>query len=82
MMSRDKFESIPRCLHLLDPTKIMSDKSNLVYNKLAKVSWLANEIRSRCKSLWNCDKFVTINEVMISYKGKYCSMQLYMLAKP
>ena len=74
-MNKNRFESISRCLHLVDPTKIMIDKGSLNYDKLAKVSWLITDFRSRCKSLWNCDNFVTIDEMMILYKGRYYSMQ-------
>ena len=69
-MRRDRFESITRCLYLVDPTKFMSDKSNSAYNKLAKALWLVNEIRSRCNSLWNCSKFVIVDEMMILYESK------------
>ena len=45
----------------------MSDKSNLDYDKLAKISLLVNEIRSRCKSSWNCAKFVIVVSLQIGY---------------
>ena len=36
-MSRDRFENITRCLHLVDLTKIMIDKATPRYDKLAKM---------------------------------------------
>ena len=81
IISRKIFESVTRCLHLVDLAKIISDNSSPNYDKLAKILWFINEIKSRCESLWNCAKFVTIDEMMIANKDKYSNMRQYMHIK-
>jgi hypothetical protein len=39
---------------------------------------LINAIRESCKMAWNLGKFLTIDEMMIRYKGSYCPSCQYM----
>jgi hypothetical protein len=41
-----------------------------------------DEIRNACKREWSLGKFVTIDEMMVRYKGSYCPIQQYMPKKP
>jgi hypothetical protein len=43
---------------------------------------LINSIRESCKKAWNLGKYLTINEMMIRYKGSYCPSRQYMPNKP
>jgi hypothetical protein len=36
----------------------------------------------RCNSQWNVDQFITIDEMMVRYKGSYCPACQYMPKKP
>ena len=82
MMSRDRFESITRCLHLTPESSREGDKSDPSYDKIWKVRWLANEVRDACATLWNANVALTVDETMIRYKGKYCPIRQYMPKKP
>ena len=52
------------------------------FDKLVKLKWLLNEIRDQCKDMWNLGDKVTIDEMMIQYKVKYCLIRQYMPKKP
>lgn len=41
-----------------------------------------NEVRDYCKLVWSLGKFLTIDEMMIRYKGSYCPARQYMPKKP
>jgi hypothetical protein len=41
-----------------------------------------DEIRNACMREWSLGKFLTINEMMVRYKGSYCPIHQYMLKKP
>jgi hypothetical protein len=83
IMTRERFVELHRCLHLTNPAKYDHiDKDDVGYNKLRQVRWLINEIRNACKREWSLGKFLTIDEMMVRYKGSYCPIQQYMSKKP
>ena len=83
IMSRKKFEAIERCLHIKDDSRAPTDPSHPAYDKLVKVRWLVEEVRDRCVANWKLGKFVTIDELMVRYKGTYGhGMKQYMPKKP
>lgn len=47
IMSRDRFESITRCLHCVDNNRLEFDRSSPSYDKLGKIKWLFDEIQAR-----------------------------------
>jgi hypothetical protein len=47
-----------------------------------KVRWLFTEIRDCCIEQWNLGQFITIDEMMVRYKGSYCPARQYMPKKP
>jgi hypothetical protein len=49
---------------------------------LRQVRWLVDEICSACKREWSLGKFLTIDEMMVQYKGSYCPIRQYMPKKP
>jgi hypothetical protein len=57
------------------------DRSSGDFDKLVKLRWLLDEVRDRCKEMWNLGDTVTVDEI-IQYKGKYCLMRQYMPKKP
>jgi hypothetical protein len=38
------------------------------YDKIRKVRWLVDEMREKCKRLYNLGKFLIVDEMMIRYK--------------
>jgi hypothetical protein len=83
IMTRERFVELRRCLHLTNPaTYDHIQKGELGYDKLRQVRWLVNEIRNACTKEWSFGKFLTINEMMVYYKGSYCPIRQYMPKKP
>lgn len=82
MMTRDRFESIRRCLHVANTYTSGGAQAPLQRDKIAKVRWLVEDIRGRCQNLWNLHQQVTVDESVVRYKGQYCSIRQYMPRKP
>jgi hypothetical protein len=40
---------------------------------MRQVRWLVDDFRRACMREWNLGKYVTVDEMMIWYKGSYCS---------
>ena len=72
IMTKNRNEHIIRCLHVHNDHETITDRSNVKFDKLVKLRWLLDEIRDRCKDMWNLGNKVTIDEMMVQYKGKYC----------
>jgi hypothetical protein len=83
IMSHFHFAQLQRCLHLTNPaTYEHIQKGDPSYDKLRQVRWFVNEIRNACMREWLLGKFLTINEMMVCYKGSYCPIRQYMPKKP
>jgi hypothetical protein len=62
-----------RCLHITNPTTYEHiQKEEPGYEKLYQVRWFVDFIRDACMREWSLGKFVTIDEMMVRYKGTYC----------
>jgi hypothetical protein len=73
IMTCERFRELRRCLHLTNPTMYEHiQKGDPGYDKLRQVRWLINEIRNACMREWSLGKFLTIDEMMVRYKGSYC----------
>ena len=81
-MSRIRFESIIRCIHLVDNKDVVIDKDNPEYSKIAKTEWLVNALNDLCAQFWNAEQNMCVDEMMIKYTGKYSPIRQYMKAKP
>jgi len=82
LMSHNRYQLFTRCLHITNPSTYVRDKTMPGYNKMGQVRWLINAIHKNCMKSWNVGKFVTIDEMMICYKGTYCLARQYMPQKP
>jgi hypothetical protein len=83
IMSRFRFTQLRRCLHITSPaTYEHIRKGDPGYDKLQQVRWFVNEIRKACMQEWSLGKFLTIDEMMVRYKGTYCPIRQYMPKKP
>jgi hypothetical protein len=81
-MHRRRFEQIYRKIYLVDNSTLVTDKRNLAYNKIAKVRWLVEDFIKISKRLYNCDRHMCVDEIMISYQGRRYDIKQYMKAKP
>jgi hypothetical protein len=52
------------------------------YDKVRQVRWLVDEIWDACMREWQLGKFLTIDKMMVRYKGIYCPIRQYMPKKP
>jgi hypothetical protein len=81
-MSRNRFEIITSCLHIVDDSGQPANRRDPNYDKLVKTRWLLEEVRLRCQQNWQLGQMVTVDEMMVRYKGKYCPIRQYMPKKP
>lgn len=71
-MTCRRYEDITRCLHVADDTIAVAGPEEVEIDKLRKMRWLLSEIRQRFQTQWSLFQEVSVDESMISYKGKYC----------
>ena len=82
-MSRDWFFELQRCLHITNPSTYEHiAREDERYDKMRQVQWLVDKVRDTCMRSWIPEKFLTIDEMMVQYKGTYCPAQQYMPIKP
>jgi hypothetical protein len=81
IFSCDRFQQISKCLHITNPNSYVATRGEPGYDKMGKVRWLVDDIRRACMREWNLEKYVTVDEMMIRYKGSYCPTRQYMLNK-
>ena len=82
IMSRDQFHALRRCLHITNPALYKHiRKGEPLYDKLRQVWWMVDDIREACMREWSLGKFLTIDEMMVLYKGSYCNIRQYMPKK-
>jgi hypothetical protein len=81
-MKRPRFETILRCLHCMDNEKLTSDKNHPRYDKIGKVRWVLEDFVKISQRLYNPEKHLTADEIMVAYRGKYSSIRQYIKAKP
>jgi hypothetical protein len=70
IISRDRFCALRRCLHITNPTMYeYIEKGDPRYDKLRQVRWMVDDICEACMREWSLGKFLTIDEMMVHYKG-------------
>jgi hypothetical protein len=82
IFTRARFQTITNCLHITNPADYVHEKGALGYDKMGQVRWLATAIYDAFKREWELGKYVTVDEMMIGYKGSYCPATQYMPKKP
>ena len=73
LLTQRRFLALQKCLHITRPCASATNKSSPEYDKMHQCRWLLNSIRNTCKDVWNLEEMCTIDEMMVRYKGKYCS---------
>ena len=74
IMSRERFRSIKKYLHI-------ADNANLAKSKVAKVLPLFNMLKERCQQFGVFDELLSVDESMVPYRGLHSAKQ-YMRNKP
>lgn len=82
VFSRDRFESLLRCVHCVDNSTACRDKEDPLYDKLWKVRWLLSHFVAVSQRVYNPEKWLTCDEIMVAYKGFRSPCRQYMRAKP
>ena len=78
-ISRDRFYDIHRYLHFFD-NSTLSPPHTPGYNKFGKIAQIITMLRSRFAHVWNLGRNISIDEVMIPFKGR-SSLKQYMSMK-
>jgi hypothetical protein len=82
IMTRERFCDIRRCLHITNTAEYEHiQKGEPDYDKMCQTKWLIDEIRKACMRDWSLGKYLTIDEMMIRYKGSYYPARQYMPKK-
>ena len=81
-MTRKRFEAITQCLYLVNNDNLVFDRTDQVFDKIGKVRWLCEAFSSMSQGFYNNDRVLTIDEIMVPYKGRYCNIRQYMKSKP
>jgi hypothetical protein len=77
--TRERLQAITNCLHITNSTNYVHDRGAPGYDKMGQVWWLATAICNAFKREWELEKYITVDEMMIGYKGLYCLATQYML---
>jgi hypothetical protein len=67
-MSRSRFERITACIHVVDD-RGLPPRGDPEHNKLSTLWWLLSEVRRKCQENWNLGQMITVDEMMVRYKG-------------
>ena len=78
LFTRKRFFALLQCLRITDPTTYTMNRNNPTYDKMHQTRGLIIVIREACKREWSMGQFITIDETMVRYKGKYYSARQYM----
>ena len=82
IMTHARYFALRRCLHVTNLALYEHiQRGDLLYDKCRQMHWLINSMRAACKAQWSLGKYLTIDEMMIRYKGSYCPIRQYMPMK-
>lgn len=60
---------------------VVQDRNAPGYDKMGQLRWLLDHLRGAFKREWTLGKFITVDEMMIGYKGSYCPARQYLPQK-
>jgi hypothetical protein len=77
------FYALRKLLHITNPATCANvERRSPNFDKLRRVRRLVEEIRENCKQVWELGKFLSIQKMMVRYKGTYSPIFQYMPNKP
>jgi hypothetical protein len=77
-----RWEEIMRCLHLVVNASVVRDSKQPGYDKIAKCHWLVTAFRKHSRELYYMGEFLTVDELIVPYKGRYCRIRQFLQNKP
>jgi hypothetical protein len=80
-MTRQRFEAIIRCIHLVD-NSTLPEPRQVGHDKIGKVRWLVEHFSEAAKANYNYEVTCTVDEMMLPYKGRYYNIRQYLKGKP
>jgi hypothetical protein len=69
IFTRKRYMTLTRCLHIMDPATYVTDRALPGYDKMGQVRGMVDVVRDSFKKVWSLGKFLTIDKMMIHYKG-------------
>ena len=63
---------LTKCFHLANHDTYVRDRDLPGYDKMGLVQGICDQVRETFRNCWNLGKFLTIDEMMVRYKGTYC----------
>jgi hypothetical protein len=82
VFTRDRFESLFRYLHCVNNETLERNPTATGNDKLGKVRWVLTDFVRISRSLYNPEKYITCDEIMVAYRGHYSDIWQYMPVKP
>lgn len=82
VMTLARWEQILQCLHLVDNDLIVKDVNNPKFDRIAKTRWLIDMFMRVSEEIYNLEREITIDECVVPYKGRYCTIKQFMPDKP
>ena len=80
VMNWSQFKDLRCCMHLTNPEEFTHVvRGDPAYDKMHQIRWLVNDIRDACKHEWKLGKHLTIDEMMVRYKGSIFVLPLLYL---
>ena len=74
VMTCKRWKAILRCLHLVHNSQIVRDTKHPQYDKIVKTWWFIDAWMKHSKELYNHEDRITVDELFIPYKDKYCNI--------
>lgn len=81
LLTRSHFLALTRCLYIINLKEYVQDLEYLEFDKMHQTHLLLQSITSSSQSIWNLGKYVTVDKIMVCYKGSYCPAIQYMPKK-
>ena len=81
-MSRNRFLYILKVLHFVPKASLVHEKTDPRYDPIGQVRWMMNHMVYTFQSLWNSSPYLCVDEIMVTYNGKFCSFKQYLPLKP
>jgi hypothetical protein len=81
-LSRNRFQYILKYLYVAPKSTVVYDKQDLRYDRLVQVRWLMSRLILNFQTHLNGFEFLTVDESMVAYNGKFCTFKQYLPLKP
>ena len=78
LISGRRYMALTRCLHLTNPASYVTNRNLSSYDKMGQVRWMVDRVKENFRYARRLGKFITIDKMMIHYKGTYCPTRQYM----